>query len=117
MKILIIILLLICPVAFAQDISVIDNSTISVSNPKKISDIESQIQIYKNEKQKWDDQYDSLIAPLQGQIDEAAQQGAIDAIPVASQDVRDNIRNKQPDIIVIPSNNPDTQGTVSIMGN
>lgn len=73
-------LLLMIGVAQAQTVTVIDNSTISVSTTQSIGAIREQIDIYQKEKAKWDAQYDALIAPLQAKIDEAAEQGAGDAI-------------------------------------
>ncbi len=75
---------------FAQDVSVVDNSTISVSNPPttiSISDLKSQLANYQERVSFFQDKANKV----QGQLDSAAIKGASDAVAVASPDVQASI--------------------------
>jgi len=110
MKYLITVFLILSPtLIFAQNVTVVDNSTIAVISNQSIVDIENQIKAYEVEQSRYDSYYQGLIAPLQAKIDAAAIQGASDALPLASSTAQATIAAK-----AVVSQPLDVQGTVSL---
>lgn len=61
-----------------------DTATITTSQDIRISDLQEKIETYKAEKEKCNAQWDGFIAPVQDQIDQAAQAGVANAIPLST---------------------------------
>lgn len=68
-----------------------DTATFTTSKDVTISELKSQIAIYENEKAKCLAQWDGFIKPVQKQINDAAEAGVKNAIPLANAEAFDSV--------------------------
>ena len=100
---------------YAQQYSKVDDSTVAITTNQSISDIQLKIDAVKKNIAIEDKIASDAIAPLQAQIDQAANQGVASAVPLASADVQASIAAKavvaEP---MQPAQPLDVQGTTVI---
>lgn len=81
-------ILIISTLSIAQEVTVIDNDTISISDPQKISVLTDRLKYLRESKERSDAQFDDQINKIQSSIDSAAEQGAEGAIASSSLNIK-----------------------------